>query len=71
MAKQSKAGAEKLRDEQRTREQLLDELQQLLMENAYLQGYIIGAFDNHAIPFTDNLNLSMEKITPSKPYEML
>lgn len=37
MAKHSKAGAEKLQDEQRTRKQLLEELQHLRMENAYLK----------------------------------
>jgi transposase len=37
MAKQSKPGAEKLPDQTRTREQLLDELHQLRMENAYLK----------------------------------
>jgi transposase len=37
MAKRSKAGAERLQDEQRTRKQLLDEVHQLRMENAYLK----------------------------------
>jgi transposase len=37
MAKQSRAGADKLQDERRTRKQLLDELHQLRMENAYLK----------------------------------
>jgi transposase len=37
MARQSKPGRNKLPDQARTREQLLDELHQLRMENAYLK----------------------------------
>jgi transposase len=37
MRKQSKPGAERLPDQTRTREQLLEELHQLRMENAYLK----------------------------------